>query len=117
MSEGVIKSEVFIEEGDKSSDINIHHRTSQPTEDIILNRNKELRRNEGVLQELGSQASGQGGKWGRQVASIPFITFEWAIRNGFDLNCPDTEIAQKELYRFLMTTPEGQACMVTEEKL
>ena len=81
---------------------------TQPTENIILNRNSELRKNNGAIQDLGSQS---GDTWGRQVASIPFVMFEKAIRDGYDLNCKDSKIAQKELMRYLQSS-EGQACLI-----
>lgn len=99
---GVIKSEVLWDEAEEK----LHHQTTQPSEQIILERNQRLRKDDGAaLRDLS---------FGRQVASIPFITWEWAIRNGFDLNSPDAEIAQKEMFRFLQTTDEGKACMVRE---
>lgn len=97
---GVIQSQVV---WDPSNEV-LHHQTSQPSEKLILERNARVRR-EKPLRDL---------TFGRQVASIPFITWEWAVRHGFDLNCPDRDIAQKEMFRFLKTTDEGRACMVQE---
>ena len=85
------------------------HKLTQPTEDLILQRNAELRNNSGVIQDLGAQS--KGGAWGRQVASIPFIIFEQAKRDGYDLSCKDQEIAGREMNRFLHS-PEGRACLV-----
>jgi hypothetical protein len=45
------------------------------------------------------------------VATIPFIMFEKAIRAGFDLNCPDSKIAGKEMHRFLQSS-DGKLCLV-----
>ena len=101
MTSGVIKSEIFWDKAEER----LHHKTSQPSEKIILERNKNLRKDGDVLKDLS---------FGRQIANIPFITYEWAIRHGFDLNCPDAQIAQKELFRFLTTTDEGRACLVRD---
>lgn len=86
----------------------IAHKVSQPTEELILQRNAELRKNEGVIQDLGAQS---GETWGRMVASIPFIVFEKAIRDGYQLNHKDADFAGKEMHRFL-ATPEGKMCLV-----
>jgi hypothetical protein len=100
---GIIKSE-FSFEGDT-----LVHKSTQPTEDIILERNNELRKNAGVIADLG-QKSG-GGTWGRQVASIPIITYNKAIRDGYDLNNRDSDVAGREMHRFLQSA-EGKMCLV-----
>ena len=82
---------------------------TQPTEDIILARNAELRKNPGVINDLGKGS--EGGTWGRQLASIPEIMFYSAIGKGFDLLSKDKDIAAKEMQRFL-ATPDGQLCLV-----
>jgi hypothetical protein len=84
------------------------HKTSQPTEDVILARNAELRKNPGVIHDLGAQS---GKPWGRQVASIPFIMYEKAIRDGFDLNCKDAKERSNEVARYLRSD-EGKKCLV-----
>ena len=104
---GVIKSEVFFQ---NHTDEMIH-KTSQPTEKLILDRNAELRKNEGAIQDLGAQS---GGTFGRQVASIPFIIYEKAIRQGYELNHRDKDHAGKEMMRFLQSDM-GKACLVTEK--
>ena len=69
---GVILSEVLWDESEEK----LHHKTSQPTENLILERNKNLRKDDGAaLRDLS---------FGRQIASIPHILYEWAIRNGFE---------------------------------
>lgn len=98
----VIKSNIKLD-----SDGSLYHETTQPSEDLILERNKELRKNPEVVRDLGSN---KGGTWGRQVASIPFIVYEKAIRDGYDLNSKDSEHAQKEMFRFLKSE-EGQKCL------
>jgi len=82
---------------------------TQPTEDIILERNAELRKNPGALRDLGEGS--EGGSWGRQIASIPEVMFEAALRNGFALNDPDSNIAGMEMHRYLQTE-EGLKCLV-----
>lgn len=96
----VIKSEI----GVQAHTGELFHRTSQPSEDLILERNAELRK-DNVLGDLS---------FGRQVASIPFILWEKAKRQGFDLDCKDSAIAEKELMRFL-ATEDGRKCMVRDD--
>jgi hypothetical protein len=102
--DSVIKSEFHYQEHTNT----ITHKTSQPTEKIILERNAELRKNPGALHDLGKQS---GESFGRMVASIPFIMFEKALRDGYDLNSPDSQIAGQEMNRFLKST-EGKMCLV-----
>ena len=84
------------------------HKTTQPSEDLILHRNAELRKNPKVIRDLGSK---EGGTWGRQIASIPFIMYDKAIRNGFELNHKNAEHREKEVFRFLQTE-DGKKCLV-----
>jgi hypothetical protein len=103
--EDIIKSEFIYHEPTGE----LTHKTTQPTESIILDRNSELRKNSGVIRDLGDAQS--GGTWGRQVASIPFIVYEKAIRDGFFLNSKDQKFAGLEMNRFLQSA-EGKACLV-----
>ena len=80
----------------------------QPGRDVILTRNAELRKNPGAIIDLGKQS---GGAFGRQVASIPMITFYEAIAAGYDLMSVDKETSAREMNRFLRS-PEGKACLV-----
>ena len=100
----VIKREVHYQEHTGV----LTHKTSQPTESIILKRNAELRKDPGSMRDLGSNEA--GGAFGRQVASIPFIMYEEAIRNGFELNSKDSKHAGLETMRFLRSE-EGQLCL------
>ena len=100
----VIRSDLFYQNHTDE----LTHKTSQPTEDIILRRNHELRKNPGVIQDLGAQS---GESFGRQVASIPFIMYEEAIRDGYDLNKGDAEHRSKEMFRFLQSD-KGKLCLV-----
>jgi len=99
----IFRSE-FLEHGTE-----LCHKMTQPTEDMILARNARLRNNPGALHDLGKD--NEGGTWGRQVASIPLIVWDKALRNGFDLNSRDSKVAEKELLRFLQTT-DGKMCLV-----
>lgn len=83
----------------------IYRELTQPTEDLILNRNKELRKNPGALRDFS---------FGRLAASIPFNVYEKAIRDGYQLNCSDKQTRQRDMHRFLQS-PEGRACLVTEK--
>lgn len=87
------------------------HVITQPTEDIILERNKQLRQNPAALRDLGQGS--EGGSWGRLVATIPENLLIWASRNGYDVFCKDNDISSKELFRFLQSE-KGQACLVRE---
>jgi hypothetical protein len=101
----VIRSDVHFQEHTGV----LTHKTTQPTEDVILHRNAELRKNPGVIQDLGAQS--EGGAFGRQVASIPFVMYEKAIRDGYKLNCGDSEHRSKEVFRFLQSE-DGKKCLV-----
>jgi len=101
----VIKSEVLYQNHTDE----IIHKTSQPTEGLILDRNSELRKSKGAIRDLG--AGQEGGTWGRQVASIPFIIFEKAIRDGYQLNAKDQALAGLEMNRFLQSD-DGKKCLV-----
>lgn len=101
----VIRSEVHFQEHNEV----LTHRQIQPTEDLILERNAELRKNPGVIQDLGAQS--EGGAFGRQLASIPFIMYDKAIRDGFELNHKNAEHRSNELFRYLKTE-EGAKCLV-----
>lgn len=106
-STGVIKSEIFFQEHTGE----LIHRTSQPTERLILERNAELRRNKGAIQDLGAQS---GESFGRMVADIPFIKYNKAIRDGYQLNHRDAEFRAKEMMRYLKSE-DGLPCLVTEK--
>ena len=101
--DGVIKSDFH------SHIDEVAHVRTQPTEDIILARNAELRKNPGVIMDLGARCD--EGTWGRLVASIPFNMFEKAQRDGYDIVNRDAEISAKEMARYLQST-EGKMCLV-----
>lgn len=103
----VIKSEIHYQEHDGQ----LTHKMTQPTEDLILSRNAELRKTNGALNDLGHGSP--DGPWGRQVASIPEIMFHKAIKDGYDLMSTDAHINQKEMQRFLLS-PEGKMCLVKD---
>ena len=83
------------------------HRLYQPNENLILDRNQRLRNEPEAFAK---------NEWIRPLCAVPLIMWEKAIRDGYDLNCPDKEIADKELFRYLRS-PEGMTCMTTEEKI
>lgn len=103
MQDGVFKSEVVFQKHEDK----MYHKLTQPSEDIILNRNRELRKNQGAINDFGKGTQ----TWGRMVASIPLNMFEKAKRDGYDLESKDAEIAQRELNRYLQST-EGKMCLV-----
>ncbi len=108
MVDEVFRSEIAFE------DDKIYHKTTQPSEDLILNRNKELRKDPSVIKDLGQDLP--GGTWGRSVASIPFVLYEKAIRDGYALNAKDSEIRSKELFRWLQTE-EGKTCLINPNEV
>lgn len=101
----VFRSDVHYQEHDST----LTHVATQPTEGTILDRNAELRKNPKVIQDLGAQS--EGGTWGRQIASIPFILYEEAVRDGFELNSKDAKHREKEMHRFLKSG-KGKLCLV-----
>lgn len=103
----VIKSEIHFQEHTAE----LTHKMTQPTEDLILSRNAELRKMPGAMNDLGHGTP--DGSWGRQVASIPEIMFHKAIKDGYDLTSTDSHIAQKEMQRFLLST-EGKMCLIQD---
>lgn len=84
------------------------HKTTQPTENLILARNAELRKSPGALYDLGEQA---GETYGRMVATIPLIMWEKALRDGYDLNSRDRHTAETEMVRFFASN-DGKLCLV-----
>jgi hypothetical protein len=102
MNDDVIKSEFHYHAPDNT----MTHITTQPTENIILQRNAELRKNPGALNDLS---------FGRQVASVPEIMFWKAVRDGYQLNAPDSKIAGQEMMRYLKSE-EGRKCLVQAPK-
>ena len=87
----------------------VAHRLHQPNADLILERNKKLRNEPEAFDRVKKKSM-------EQVASIPLLMWEKAIRDGYDLNCPDKDIADKELMRYLRSY-EGMACLVTNKKV
>ena len=85
----------------------VTHRVSQPNEDLILERNSELRKQPEAFAS---------NDYMEQVASIPIVMWEQAIREGYQLNACDNQIADRELFRFLRSE-NGKKCMVTERKV
>ena len=83
----------------------MYHELTQPTEDLILKRNAELRKNPGALRDFS---------FGRMAASIPLNVYEKALRDGYQLTCTDAQIRQKEIFRFLQSE-EGKKCLVQDK--
>jgi hypothetical protein len=104
--DGLFVSE-FLEHGTE-----LAHKLTQPTEDMILARNKRLRSNAGAINDFGK--GNEGGTWGRWVASIPEIHYNMAIKAGYDLNAKDPKRRAAEMNRFL-ATPIGRDCLVQED--
>lgn len=103
----VIQSEMHYQEHDGQ----LTHRQTQPTEDLILARNAKLRKIPGAMNDLGQGSP--GGAWGRQVATIPEIMFNKAIKDGYDLISTDAQHAQREMQRFL-ASDNGKLCLIKD---
>lgn len=103
MIDEVFKSEVKYQDHE---DV-LYHRTSQPTEDLILSRNQDLRNSPNIISDLGKKS---GDTWGRQIASIPLIMYEKAKREGYELDAPGDH-GQREMARFLQSE-DGKLCLV-----
>ena len=97
----------FIEHGTE-----LCHEVTQPTEDLILERNKRLRNSPGAINDLGKGK--EGGTWGRWVASIPELNYNAAIKNGYQLNAKDPQVRAREMNRFL-ATPIGRSCLIQDD--
>ena len=102
--DNVIKSDVHFQAHNDT----LTHVQTQPTENIILDRNAKLRNAPGAINDLGGNGSQS---WGRQIASIPLVMYEAGIRAGYDMNSKDSKHAEKEMHRYLLTE-EGKKCMV-----
>lgn len=104
MRDGVFTSKFHFQEHDGQ----LTRVLDQPSKNLILARNAELRKNPGAIQDLGRQS---GGTFGRQIASIPEIVFYEALRDGYDLLSKDKDVAAREMNRFLRSDI-GKACLV-----
>jgi hypothetical protein len=93
--DGVMQSKLHYQDHEDK----LYHQVTQPSESLILERNKRLRNNPGALGDLS---------FGRQLASIPFILWEKAKRDGYDLH--DTASMMKWLQ-----TEDGRKCLVTDK--
>jgi hypothetical protein len=87
------------------------HEWSQPSEDLIAHHVQRRRLEPEAVRDLTDEETGE--TWGRQVASIPFVVWYKAIKDGFQLNHRDTKFANEELWRF-MRSEEGQKWIVRE---
>ena len=85
----------------------LHGILTQPSEELILERNAELRKNPGALRDLS---------FGRQVASIPMVVYDKWMREYPKLRSPDQKEASDELMRILRL-PENRIYCVTDERL
>ena len=99
-TDGVILNKFYHDDHDDT----MHVKQTQPSEQLILDRNAELRRNKGALKPL---AGTDGKAWGGMTASIPEIMYHKVCKEGkYDLN------NDKDLNKWLKDTPEGRACLV-----
>ncbi len=82
----------------------LHRKLTQPTEELILERNKQLRNNQEVQRDL---------TFGRQVASIPFNDYEALKRKYPELAKGDSQQRQKTLLRILNSS-EGKKYLIRD---
>ncbi len=82
----------------------LYRNLTQPTEDLILNRNKELRKNPDAVD----RDKMEGFRW---AASVPMAVWENAKKEGYELDCPDKAKRERERARFF-ATPIGKACLI-----
>ena len=101
-----IYDEVFKSEFHQSSDGKLTRVLSQPSEEIILNRNKELRKNPGAIKDLS---------FGRMVGSIPLNDWEMLCRKYPALTRGDSKQMQAQLMKIL-NSEEGKKYLVQEKK-
>ena len=99
-TDGLIVNEFYHDAHDET----MHVRQTQPTEQLILDRNAELRRNKGALKDLSGP---DGKKWGGMTASIPVIMYDKVMKAG-KYNLQD----DGDLNKWLRETPEGRSCLV-----
>lgn len=91
--DGPIKSRLVFQPHENK----IYHERTQPTEKIILERNKQLRNNPGTLKDLS---------FGRKIADIPFNMIEKAKRDGYDIMKDPTALMK------WLKTEDGRLCIV-----
>lgn len=77
---------------------------TQPTQDLILNRNAELRKNPGALKDL---------TFGRQVASIPFLDYLKIKKDYPDLDKMDGK-SRSALLLKILNKPENRHYLVRD---
>ena len=75
----------------------VYRKLTQPDRDLILNRNVELRKNKGALNDLS---------FGRQMFSVPFEDYEHLKRKHPELRSNDTQTRSDFWIRFLKS-PES----------
>lgn len=78
----------------------------QPSRNLILERNSQLRNNNGAMNDLS---------FGRQLASIPLEDWEWFLRHNPNYRKVDKVAREKMLFNFLRNTQRGRDSMVVEE--
>ena len=100
MSDEVFQTAFKEEEG------KLYRILTQPTEDLILERNKQLRNNPGSLKDL---------EFGRQVASIPFNIWEKWRREYPELTQGDAAQRKQCILSLINGTELGRACKVQDE--
>lgn len=79
---------------------------TQPSQNMILKRNQELRNNPGALRDLS---------FGSLVASIPFVDY-FGLRQKYpELRSPDAKIRSKKMIQILKSL-EGAEYLVKNKK-
>lgn len=83
----------------------IGHIFEQKDRDVILERNRELRKNPGALKDL---------TFGRQIANIPFEDWDYFLMKNPDYRFMDKKQREVCLMNFLKFDPIGQSCVVQD---
>lgn len=96
--DGVFKSEIKLEDGI------LHRKLTQPSEELILERNKRIR-NECIIGDLS---------FGRQVACIPLNDYEMLCRKYPDLVKGDAKQKAARLHKILSSS-EGKKYLVQDK--
>jgi len=86
----------------KEEDGITYRELTQPSEDTILNRNSELRKNTGVINDMS---------FGRQLASIPVNAYEKMCRDHPELIKGDSQ-QRSECMMKILNSSEGKKYLV-----
>jgi len=96
-SDGVIRNTFHFSEHEEK----LYVKQDQPTENLILDRNRELRKNPGCMNNL---KDAEGREYGQLLANIPNIMY-YKYKDKYDLN------SNEGMAKFLLAE-DGKKCLV-----